>query len=156
MKLLNRNPSKGQGGFTLVEVILSIAILSIVSVVVLKLFILSSDLNERSKESDLANLTALNMLETLRLEDQLDSLLTKHSFLEPSGKAYQGRLFLDAMFNETSLEASYELEVRLIPLDDLVGFYDIFIEVYDLDNNKSLAAYETGQYFTPKEATTYE
>lgn len=54
---------KNNKGFTLVEVIISIAVLAFISAIVLKLFVLSSDVSEKARIKDVASVYASNAIE---------------------------------------------------------------------------------------------
>lgn len=105
-------------GFTLIEVIVSIAILSIVSVVVLRLFILAHDINEKSREIDVAGMYAANMIEQCKVADlsafqpQLLGLET----VEDSEQQFVGAIYYNALWQpskEGSEITPYRLELIL-------------------------------------------
>lgn len=72
---------KQRKGFTLVEVIISIAALGIICAVLLKLFVLSSDTNDAAKNSQQAELFATSVIENIScaetMEDAFNSLNLK-------------------------------------------------------------------------------
>jgi prepilin-type N-terminal cleavage/methylation domain-containing protein len=57
---------KRNGGFTLLEVIISIATLSLVSVFVLQMFMASADLNGRAKKADAALTKAITEIDRVK------------------------------------------------------------------------------------------
>lgn len=62
---------KNNKGFTLVEVIISIAALGIICAVLLRLFVLASDTNEMTSNRQMAELYAASAAETLLCADTL-------------------------------------------------------------------------------------
>lgn len=72
---------KSEKGFTLIEIILSILILSIISGVVIQLYIAAKDLSDRAKETDLAIITAGNAIELLKHSDH-PLMALQHEFFE--------------------------------------------------------------------------
>jgi len=58
-----------QEGFTLVEVIISIAVLSIVSVFILQMFVTSTQLNDNARDVDKVNMWTSTLMETFHLQD---------------------------------------------------------------------------------------
>lgn len=58
-------------GFTLIEVILSIAFLSLVSVVILQLFITSQNINSDAQMKDMASFVATNAIEETKASRDL-------------------------------------------------------------------------------------
>lgn len=63
-----------KSGLSLVEVILSLAVLSILSVFVLQMFLTSKTLNRESRELDLSVLMAENIMQQVRNFDSVDDL----------------------------------------------------------------------------------
>ena len=63
---------KNNKGFTLVEVIISIAALGIICAVLLRLFVLASDTNELTSDRQMAELYAASAAEMLLCADTLD------------------------------------------------------------------------------------
>ena len=65
-------------GISLVEIILSIAVLSILSVYVIQMFITSNTLNEKAEALDQSVLMSQTIFEAIDSEDSLDSLDALH------------------------------------------------------------------------------
>ena len=137
-------------GFTLIEVILSIAILSIVSVVALRLFIVSYDLNEASRINDMASMIATNTIEDFRLYDDIENLLVSNEWLVLNQEMITGSLYFANDFsNTTPAGSSYEMDCQFTQLSD--GLYDLKVTVLQLpstdESEKVLIEYTTKQYF---------
>lgn len=76
MKNIN---AKRQEGFTLVEVIISIAVLGLISAVVLRLFVLANEVSKQSRIEDVASIYATNAIEVIKQSQDLDAI-KKHNF----------------------------------------------------------------------------
>lgn len=133
-------------GFTLIEVILSIAILSIVSVVVLRLFVTSHELNEQSRAIDLASNTASNVLESIKGYRDFDTFISEFDWLDGDTTHLNGTIVYDESFKQESGLSIYTLNCEMIASRDYTTLYDITITVLD-HNHESLATYATSHYF---------
>ncbi len=69
--------NRTSNGFTLVEIIFSIAFLSIVSVVILQLFLTSNDLSQKAQTQNLATLYAANTIEAAKATLMAETNLTQ-------------------------------------------------------------------------------
>ena len=78
--------SKNKKGFTLVEVIISIAALGLVCAVLLKLFVLSKDTNETAGAAQEAELFASAAIESLACADSLEEGLESLGLEYEDGK----------------------------------------------------------------------
>lgn len=63
---------KNKKGFTLVEVIISIAALGIICAVLLRLFVLSSHTNDAAKDTQQAELLATSVIESISCADTME------------------------------------------------------------------------------------
>jgi prepilin-type N-terminal cleavage/methylation domain-containing protein len=145
-KLLSR-----EQGFTLIEIIISIALLSIVSVIVLRLFVLSYTINEHAKISDEANTLVINQLETMKTYDHLEVFLTEYSWLDGTPNEYQGQLFYDFEFKPIDNEGNYTLNWSMVKDGSISGLYQISTHMMDTTTNEIITTYTTKHYFKHKE-----
>lgn len=135
-----------QDGFTLIEVILSIAILSIVSVVVLRLFVTSHDLNESSRTADLASNSAANIIENIRGYRNLETLTEELPWLDNNSNVIEGTMVYDDDFSQQGTPA-YTLVCSMTPDTETVSLYNLTVHVKDL-NDKDIVSYSTKHYFS--------
>lgn len=142
---LNKNE-----GFTLIEVILSIAILSIVSVVVLRLFVTSHDLNESSRHADLASNIAVNHIEMIRGYNSLNALVEDMPWIEAKGDQFVGIRLYDKDF-ETAGVGSQKLSIVIVPTKNNNGLCDVYLEIRD-DEDNQIVSYTTKHYFSEEVA----
>ena len=150
---------KKSDGFTLVEVIISIAILSVASVVALQLFITSQDMNKDSRHADIASVQATNMIEELRAFDDLESLLKNMTYLKATDFGYGAELYLDHNFKaldpktDPTNDGAYLLTCQMVKTQQ--GLYEVLVAVKEIESDKELASYTTNHYFK-KEVTNHD
>lgn len=110
---------KNNKGFTLVEVIISIAALGIICAVLLRLFVLASDTNELTADRQMAELCAASAAETLLCADTLDQGL---DVLDAAPSGEDGIFMLD--------KDGYAVSLHVTPRDgDYPGaLYDICVQ----------------------------
>ena len=141
-------------GFTLIEVIISIVILSIAGAIVLQLFVAADRMSKNSRELEMASLAAANGIEVIKSSASLQEVI-KDSFFEDA-KAEETKdglsilLFYDDTFRASSSEqAYYKLELMLtLDTSNLDGqLFQVTSEVIKLSEAESLVSYETGKYF---------
>lgn len=142
---MKRKLYNDHSGFTLIEVILSIAILSIVSVVVLRLFVTSHELNESSRHADLASNAAVNHIEMVRSYNSLDTLLDDLTWVENNGNTFKGIRLYDSDF-ETAGIGNQKLVLTLEPTESLTGLYQVDVSVLD-EEDSLIVDYTTKHYF---------
>lgn len=133
---------KNEKGFTLIEVILSIALLSIVSGIVLQLFIASKNLNVESSDLDLAGIYAANAIEEMKAKDHW----------ETSGVV--STVYYNEDWQQVSMDEPYDFRLILTMTENPEvhdGFFDITVEVTDKKGIKELVSYETSHYYYEKE-----
>ncbi len=134
-------------GFTLVEVIISIAILSLASVVILRLFIASTDLNTDSRHRDIASVLATNCIEQIKLFDSLSDMSNDMDGFVQLDNYYSQTTLLDHDFERTlSDSAVYQLDCSLASTPT-TGLYDIIVVVTELDTSEELTHYTSSHYF---------
>lgn len=124
---------KKHSGFTLVEVIFSIALLSIVSVVILNLYIASGELNDKALIQNMASLMASNAIEEVRSTPRdLPESIT---------------LYYDEYWalSDKSAEASYTLNLS-VTKDETVSKL-VYLDVIVTDSeSKTIVNFSTGHY----------
>ncbi len=133
-----------ENGFTLIEVILSIAILSIVSVVVLRLFVASHDLNEASRIADQASNASVNVIETVKAYRNLDNMIEEINWLSEDGPTLSGSILFNEAF-EVDSQGDYVLTCRLEASKSNASLYDLAIEVHN--DTEMIVSYKTSHYF---------
>ncbi|MCF8018406.1 MAG: type II secretion system GspH family protein [Vallitaleaceae bacterium] len=138
-------------GFTLIEIIISIALLSVVSVIVLRLFVLSYTINEDAKISDGANTLIVNQLETMKTYDHLDTFLSAYNWLDVTPNKIQGQLFYDDTFSPIDKESRFTLHWSMVKNASISGLYQISTHMIDTTTNETLTTYTTQHYFKHKE-----
>lgn len=94
-------------GFTLVEVIISIAALSIICVVLLRLFVLAGNTNKTAGEKQDAEIAVVSCVESLLSADSIESGLVAHGAVKPISKT-KGRY--DFEQNGYTIVIEYEEE----------------------------------------------
>jgi len=131
-------------GFTLIEVIMSIAILSIVSAVVLQLFISSMDLNNKSRTIDVAGVYAANAIENLKALTSEEARVIKQD---------QEWLYdSDWQLINDNKSAQFKLVVKLRENTNVAeNFYEIQSKMIDQKTDEVLVEYITGHYYFKKE-----
>ena len=136
-------------GFTIIEIILSIAILSIVSVVVLRLFIVSHEVNEKQRITDLANTKAISVIEEIKQHDKTDELLSNFSFISSNGNEIYGVALYDETFSSIANENQYALTIKLVADVTYQGLYSIEVSINSLVNElkEPLVTYHSKHYF---------
>ncbi|MDF1617789.1 prepilin-type N-terminal cleavage/methylation domain-containing protein [Petrocella sp. FN5] len=138
-------------GFTLIEIIISIALLSIVSVIVLRLFVLSYTINEEAKISDEANTLIVNQLESLKTYDNLGTYLKSHAWLVETPKHIQGQSYYDVDFRPIDTPDSYTLHWSMVNDKTISNLYHVTAYLIHTTNNETLTTYTTKHYFKYKE-----
>lgn len=124
---------KNKQGFTLIEIIFSVAFLSIVSLIMLKLLFASYDLEKKIDAQDVASIKAANLIELIKS----DSDVPKEQFY-----------YYDELFNETTpQEAVYTLKGSCKLNENGFGkLYDIFVQITD-GEGEVIVRLETKHYF---------
>ena len=142
---------KSSQGFTLVEVIISIAILSVTSVVALQLFITAQNLNAHSRHSDIASVLATNTIETIKSFNNTPQMSASISGLTRTATGFTKTTFFDSDFNvliNDSDETSrvYALNCQLTATDQ-EGLYTVDVNLHLLEEADALVSYSTAHYF---------
>ena len=128
-------------GFTLIEVIISVAALSILSIYLVQLFIKADNLNKRAYELDQSVVITQNILELI---EQADTPLVKANELysliwEKSNAGYDSILYLDDGFQSTASkeQSAYALNISAKELkNDINGknLYEISMVINRASN----------------------
>ncbi len=142
---------KNHDGFTLIEVIISIAILSVVSVVVLQLFMTSRNLNIQSRHSDIASVLTSNTIESVKSFDNPIELLETMDWLQSGNHAMNGVLNFDDDFQQIDHESRFQLFCKLEEDMANPGLYAVSVMFTDLSDDRELASYSTKHYFKHQE-----
>lgn len=157
-------------GFTLLEVIVSIAALSFISVFILQMFISSSNLNNRAKDSDIAMSVAISEIESLKKHSAVSGYLSEGDDIRETTEnngVITVSLYYDKAWNLTknsetvSPEAkpAYCLKVDIMPdtetppqIEGVTSgvLYILNADVADISltgNGRRLASFRTKKYF---------
>jgi len=124
--------NKLNGGFTLLEVILSIAVVSLISVFILEMFVVSNRVNKKAFEIDNANIICMEAVESFkngRLSD---------------GKSYDK--YFDSQWKSVNLitHAEYTLKVTVYPGEtDIYNVNAIMLR----SNGEEIASIDATKYF---------
>ncbi len=133
---------KNDKGFTLIEIIFSVAFLCIVSVIVLRLFVASYEIENKTDLVDMATLHMVNEIESIK---GLESLTEDHLTVEK---------YYDKMWKPLSEKTDAYYFVSVIVDKNSKydrGLYDIEASVMDLVTNESVVHVETMHYYNSKE-----
>lgn len=123
---------KNKNGFTLVEMIVAIAALSLICALVLKMFLLSGDLNVRAETKQQAVLTASNIIESIKSIESIEEL-DKMDFLVKGSDPD----------NRKDLKYIMYLDEEWEPND--LGFENYIVEIF-LEEDEDIS-FETGEYY---------
>ena len=129
---------KNKKGFTLIEVIISIAALSIICAVLLKLFVLAGDTNKRASDVQTAQVAVTSTVETLAGADSVEEALAALDLSVSDGHV-SGRYSL--LYNDYNV---------LLDISEAAGDYPgalYEIRVAAVADDKELAVIETAKYY---------
>lgn len=126
-------------GFTLIEIIFSVAFLSVVSVVMLSLLVSSFEVENETDMMDIAIIHLSNEIETIK------SLSIKEDMTKT--------MYYDDIWQPVSENgASFKLEVTVIQNDAFDrGLYDIQGMIYHIEDQEVILELETKHYYHEKE-----
>lgn len=175
--MLNNN-LHNEKGFTLVEVIISIAVFSFISAIVLRLFVMSSDLSEKVRIEDVANVYAANALEICKESTAPNDVMNNDFFdqgLWTGEEDLSCVLYYDEHWQKV-VEASgtyalvlqiqkYESQYSTLMAQDLkvsdahgilkTGLYQLTVTIRDLSSmdlsDRVVATLQTNKYFVFEE-----
>ncbi len=128
-------------GFTLIEIIFSIAFLSIVSVIMLRLLVVSYDIENKTDLVDMASINAINEIENIKALE---------SFTEEKS---QVKKYYDSVWSiSDENSASFLVEVNVNRDNSFKrGLYDISVVVFELSDEEEVLSINTKHYFNGKE-----
>ena len=161
---------KNQDGFTLLEVIISIAVLSILSVFILQMFISSATANQRAQNIDVAAGKAIAVVEQFKMLEDIADVETAFAAYDIviDGEIYSFSQFFDNEWVPAAAESDFRLDVAIRPCGgeaaDAVGvMYNIKVSFVDKSLRLNLfaaekagaesvlVAYSVDQYFKNKQ-----
>ncbi len=96
-------------GFTLIEITVSIAMLSFISVVVIKLFLASTNINEKAHEIDMATIILTNEIETILSNSSSENISKDYT---KNGDDFFKKIYFDENFDITKY-GKYEMKVNI-------------------------------------------
>lgn len=139
-------------GFTLIEIIISIAVLSIISAVFLELFIKSDFVQKQGKSIDDKTFLASNLLEKVLASDNLQSFIaeTDPSLEKEDNTEIQLDYFYDnALVPTKAKEGKYYVHMKLKDMGDGAGGTLYHVVVTATDSNakeEEVLEFETYYY----------
>ncbi len=147
---------KRHKGVSLVELILSIAVLSFLSVYVIQMFITSKDLNTKAKVLDQSVLTSESIFEAVDADQTLENLknlkIFKHSSFQNNEGVITSKVYLDDAFIaiDSPSEATYVLNFETVKTQGLeyeVVNYKIVINHQDQLELEPIYEIEMQKYY---------
>jgi type II secretory pathway pseudopilin PulG len=136
------------GGFTLVEIIISVAALGFICALVLKLFVLSSEVSEKALRKQHAIFFASDIIEVVKSYDDADEIKDDPMF---GGAAVQTNknISVYTLYADDSWETANDVHgpvTALVSLEDEGGsFYTVRVLI--AENGKTIYELEGGKYF---------
>ncbi|MBN1624610.1 MAG: type II secretion system protein [Clostridia bacterium] len=157
-------PKSSNGGFTLVEVIISVAVLCLVCGVMLRLFVSADDLREKNLDIEKAQVYVLNEMEKLKSKDEP---LTADILSEPD---FDGSFTLTQYYDsnwkgvQSWENPRYILVTIIVPSEEGLftkgafgvaedqrgvssALFDIKVSMRDIERKKVLASVESAHYY---------
>lgn len=134
-----KNTIKQQEGFTLVEVIISIAILGLICAVVLRLFVLSNEVSEQSRIEDVASIHATNAIEVCKQAKNLDEI-KKHPFFANAKLSKDESLKLEGVIEYDNYWQALPVDTAGVATDTV---FQLHFSLVNSENFKSAEAKET-------------
>ncbi len=110
-----------KNGFTLVEIIISIVILSFVSAIILKLFISADGINKRAKDKSFAGIYCSNAIESHKSDDLSTDVTHRY---------YYNRDWLEI---DDAAQAHYSIVLKMTPSEHNKNLIDFIAEARDKD-----------------------
>ncbi len=161
-------------GFTLVEVIISIAVLSLISVIVLRLFVLSNEVSEKVRIEDVAGVYASNVLEICKSAPSVKDIRENPFFDKANSIGDDGLVYVlhyNEKWQQTEQDAVFELTLKILDKDKgtslsqnlsdtshimfKTALYDLVVTVKQLDPVSGayglIASYQSSKYFAFEE-----
>lgn len=163
---------KNEKGFTLVEIIISIAFFCIICAVALRLFVLSETLNEKMQNRETASLMAINLIEVAKAAERPDEIDYSFSQTKKSNERMLYGAYYDKEWALVKREENpvFYMEMSILPPDNQIiaktgfgpkaigvskivsGLYFIQVEVgYMEDLNENIVFYKTAKHYVFRE-----
>jgi len=134
--------NKVRKGFTLLEMVISIAALSLLGVFIVQMFMASANLNSRAKDADKALTLAIT---------EIDALKSSHRPPEPGGSVFFSYFDKDWTKVESgSGRAKFQLALSIFPSGSVPGLYEIVAAIEDVhlaDGSVELVSINAKKYF---------
>lgn len=159
-------------GFSLLEIIISIAFLAFLSGFILQMFLVSSDLNQKAKNLDKASTIAMNYIELFKSYDSAEQFIIENFKTEAleTEDGYKIAKHFDKDWNETQEGSSYftlnlylteehnsnesyiayEINSKSITKKIEGSVFNIKTDVInnnEIDSKKQLVEFNTSRYF---------
>lgn len=135
-------------GVSLVEIILSIAILSLLSVYIIQMFILSKKLNSEAEDLDKSVYLSESIFEMIEREEPFNpEVMFQHVRVQESAMGSEIEVFFDSDWNvtDTAQDKGYVLTLSISEIQALsYTKFDYFIEVDKIENREMERIYEIG------------
>jgi prepilin-type N-terminal cleavage/methylation domain-containing protein len=135
---------KKHNGFTLVEIIVSVAALSLICALVIQLFLLAGDVNKRSEQKQQAVLAASNMIEIIKGSGSIGQLLDNEPF-----NAFTSIVSGNDIVFEKTIDDGSHAKISMIYSTRYSSangdYYTVSITIYDEDT--LIYSLEGGRYF---------
>ena len=161
----NNRTKNRNGGFTLVEVIISTAVLCLVCGIILRLFVAADELRERNLNVEKAQVAALNRMEELKSADEP---LPADILSEPdSDGVFTLTRYFDNEWNgvQSWENPRYILVTEIEPIEEGLftqgsfgegmgssgvssGLFKISINIRDIERKEILATVESARYYS--------
>lgn len=154
---------KKNDGFTILETMIAIATLLVVSVFILQIFLSSSSLNNRTKNTDIAVANAVTAIENIKMHESLSDYLVANDHASASEgtvtvTAYYDKDWISIADTDAIPPPNADFLVRIaitadkaapaqIEPTDIGVLYDVTVEIEALENNKILVSLQTKKYF---------
>ena len=137
---------KSDRGFTLVEVIISIAVLSILCVIFLQLFVKASDISDSAHELDQSVTLTNSTLEIVKSVGAIDEIQNSKYFNDFEMIITPDGIELSKTYNETfkydSEDKIYQMIISLTQKEEIVNsaikLYDVNCEVVKVEDQSIL------------------
>lgn len=144
--------NKSNKGFSLLEVVISVAALSFISLFVLEMFIVSANLNNRAKDTDIALAEAITAIESFKALTDPEKIFATADGTFMSIQYYDKAW--DILGSDLTDGARYCLKISANVCtdssEDAGALYEVAAEVTDIikdDNPRTLASLLTKKYF---------
>lgn len=139
-------------GFTLVEVIISIAVLSIISVIFLQLFVKAKEVDDLSFRLDRSVMETNSAIERIKAVGSLDKIsdseyFSLYTFLEEDSGIVMTCFFDKQMQLTEDKSSRFELIIKITrneeTSDGFVGLYSIYCKVSNNETNSIIYEVKT-------------